>query len=140
MAIKNYPAFLEPNGNGGFGVFFPDFPGCVSAGDSLDQALAMAAEALALHIEGMQEDGETIPDPGSFDHLPAWVAEMEDLDRCIRAVVPCDLEPEQVRVNVSFERGFLDRLDRAAQAAHMTRSGFLVEAARQAMRRVKVAP
>ncbi len=134
MAIKHYPAFLEPNGNGGYGVFFPDFPGCVSAGGSVDEALAMAAEALALHIEGMQEDGDVIPDPGSFDDLPAWVREMDGLDQCLRTLVPHDVEPAPVRVNVMFDRGVLDRLDRAAEARGMSRSAFLVAAARDAMR------
>lgn len=49
--------------NGAFGVAFPDFPGCVSHGEDLDDAKRMAQEALALHLRGMAEDDEKIPRP-----------------------------------------------------------------------------
>ena len=61
MAVKQYPALLEQTESGSWGIFFPDFPGCVSAGDSSDEAMALGAEALAFHVEGMQEDGDVIP-------------------------------------------------------------------------------
>jgi predicted RNase H-like HicB family nuclease len=41
---------------------FPDFPGCITAGKTLDEASRMAAEALALHIQGVIEDGDAVPD------------------------------------------------------------------------------
>jgi predicted RNase H-like HicB family nuclease len=44
-----------------FGVDFPDFPGCVTAGTTLDEPLRMAQEALEFHIGGMVEDGEELP-------------------------------------------------------------------------------
>jgi predicted RNase H-like HicB family nuclease len=56
-----YLAIVHKEPNSDFGVSFPDFPGCITAGSTLDEARAMAKEALALHIEGMIEDGETIP-------------------------------------------------------------------------------
>ena len=51
------------------GVSFPDFPGVVTAGTNLDDARAMAEEALSLHIEGLAEDGEAIPEPSSLDDI-----------------------------------------------------------------------
>lgn len=48
---------------GNYGVVFPDLPGCVSAGDDIAQAEAMAQEALQLHLEGMVEDGDPLPTP-----------------------------------------------------------------------------
>ena len=56
MQVQHYRALLEPDGKGGYGVVFPDFPGCVSVGADAETAVHQAAEALALHIEGMLED------------------------------------------------------------------------------------
>jgi predicted RNase H-like HicB family nuclease len=46
-----------------YGVSVPDLPGCISAGDTLDEALLMAKEAITLHLEGMLEDGLELPEP-----------------------------------------------------------------------------
>lgn len=46
----------------GVSVEFPDLPGCLSCGDT-EEALAMAREALALHLYGMEQDGDPIPEP-----------------------------------------------------------------------------
>jgi predicted RNase H-like HicB family nuclease len=57
-----YPAIFRPvGGRGHYSVDFPDLPGCVSAGDTLEEAFVMASEALSLHLFGMQEDGDVIP-------------------------------------------------------------------------------
>lgn len=62
-------AYLHKDRNSDFGVRFPDFPGCITAGKTLDEAHRMAAEALALHSAGMIEDGDTIPAPSTLDNL-----------------------------------------------------------------------
>ena len=59
----HYLAFIHTDDAPGFGVSFPDFPGCVTQGDTLDDALRLAQEALALHVAGIRADGETIPTP-----------------------------------------------------------------------------
>ncbi len=64
-----YIAYLHKERKSDFGVSFPDFPGCVTAGKTLEEARRMAAEALALHIKGMAEDGEAIPAPSTIDDL-----------------------------------------------------------------------
>jgi predicted RNase H-like HicB family nuclease len=64
-----YIAYLHKDAKSDYGVSFPDFPGCVTAGSTLEEAREMAAEALALHIAGMREDGEKIPEPSSLDDL-----------------------------------------------------------------------
>jgi predicted RNase H-like HicB family nuclease len=58
-----YVALIHKDHDSDYGVSFPDLPGCVTAGSTLDEAIAMAEEALALHIEGMLEDGEDVPTP-----------------------------------------------------------------------------
>jgi predicted RNase H-like HicB family nuclease len=55
-------------------VSFPDVPGCISAGDTLDEALASAAEALVGHLALLRADGDAIPAPRSIGWLVASVA------------------------------------------------------------------
>jgi predicted RNase H-like HicB family nuclease len=65
-----FPAVFDPNENGGLTVTFPDLPGCVTEGDDLDEAMLMAAEAMALHLYGMEQDGDPIPAASkASDHL-----------------------------------------------------------------------
>jgi predicted RNase H-like HicB family nuclease len=63
---KHYIALVHKDSDSDYGISFPDFPGAVTAARSLDEALARAGEALALHVEGMAEDGEPIPPPSGF--------------------------------------------------------------------------
>jgi predicted RNase H-like HicB family nuclease len=68
-----YIALLRKEPSSDFGVDFPDFPGCITAGQTLEDAVRMAAEALALHVEGMRQDREPIPEPfapGAFMDAP----------------------------------------------------------------------
>lgn len=59
--IAHYQAEIHKNQDSDFGVSFPDFPGCVTAGKTLDEALSNAEEALQLHVDGMIADGKQIP-------------------------------------------------------------------------------
>ena len=58
-----YPAVFESGELKGYCVTFPDLPGCITEGDTLEEALSMAREALELHLYGMEEDGDSIPQP-----------------------------------------------------------------------------
>ena len=60
----NYVAFIHRN-EAGYGISFPDFPGCISVGTTREDALRHGAEALAFHVEGLVEDGSPIPHPRS---------------------------------------------------------------------------
>ncbi|MFT8483003.1 MAG: type II toxin-antitoxin system HicB family antitoxin [Gluconobacter cerinus] len=66
VGMTNYIAIIHKDPHSDFGVSFPDFPGCVTAGGTLAKAHAMAYEALTFHIEGMIEEGCDIPAPSSF--------------------------------------------------------------------------
>ncbi len=61
--IYCFAAVLEKGESGEYGVYFPDLPGCVSGGESVEEAMRSAKEALLLHLYGMEEDGENIPEP-----------------------------------------------------------------------------
>ncbi|HWR56495.1 MAG: type II toxin-antitoxin system HicB family antitoxin [Bacillota bacterium] len=69
MAHESYvfPAVFEKSPQGHYGVFFPDLPGCVSMGDTLQEAHKLAKEALGLHLWGFERDGEDIPEPSAID-------------------------------------------------------------------------
>lgn len=73
-----YVAFLHQDDGPGYGISFPDFPGCISAGDTLEEAIRMGTEALGFHAEAMREYGEVIPAPRDLaailadDSLAEW--------------------------------------------------------------------
>lgn len=113
--------------NGTFGISFPDFPGAVSTGRNMDEAIAKGAQVLAFHVEGMVAEKEAMPELRSLEAIAA--AEPEWLKGGIVVAVPVELPGKSVRINISVDEHALERIDRAAKAAGMTRSGFLVSAA-----------
>ena len=68
MAI-DYVAVVHKDRDSDFGVSFPDFPGCITAGRTLDEAKEMAREALAGHIAVMRDGGDPVPDPSPLDKI-----------------------------------------------------------------------
>lgn len=71
MSKYVFPALFESQeGFAGFTVTFPDIKGCITEGDSLEDALKMAKEALALHLYGMEEEGDNLPNPSNPAKLP----------------------------------------------------------------------
>ncbi len=129
--MRNYIAILHKEKNSDFGVSFPDFPGCITAGSTLEEAKEMAREVLPFQIEGMQEDGESIPEPMTLDD--AMQHEFAEGAQAFFLIeVPFD-DPI-VRANITVPKGILDRIDRYAKEHHLSRSAFLTQAAQRAMR------
>lgn len=60
-----YPAIFDPCEEGGYTVTFPDLPGCITEGDTIDESLSMAKDAMILHLWGMEDVGDLIPSPTS---------------------------------------------------------------------------
>jgi predicted RNase H-like HicB family nuclease len=52
-------------GETSFGAYVPDLPGCVAAAETKEEVLQLIHEAIELHVEGLREDGQTIPEPSS---------------------------------------------------------------------------
>ena len=72
---RTYFAVLEPAKTGGYGVYFPDLPGCTSWGKNRTDAQEKAADALRLHLRGMERDGDSIPAPSQTPKIdPATAA------------------------------------------------------------------
>ena len=110
-----------------FGVVVPDLPGCYSAGDTFEEAVANAREAIELHLEGLLDSGEAPPAPRDSGE---WLGAPE-FAGWVWATVPINpdaLDDKVERINVTIPRRVLVAIDRAAEAAHTSRSSFLAEA------------
>ncbi len=59
--MSSYRIVLVPEDDGGFSVFVPALPGCFTQGDSKEEAIEMAREAIELHIESLLSYGEVVP-------------------------------------------------------------------------------
>ena len=128
--MRQYIGLIHKDGASDYGVSFPDFPGVVTAGKDLDDARAMADEALAFHIEGMVEDGEAIPEASSLEDVMAHPENRDGV--AILVAVKTDAQ-KTVRVNVTLPADVLAQIDRFAESRGYTRSGFLTQAARRIM-------
>src|SRR5579871_368949 len=90
MALRYYPALIGHDEGTAYGAVFPDFPGCVSQGDDVQDAAVNAVEALSLHVEGMLEAGEPIPSSSPIDAaLPDWLTDVPA--DAVRILVPVEL-------------------------------------------------
>src|SRR5258707_12054242 len=121
----DYIAYLHKDPKSDFGVSFPDFPGCITAGKTLEEAHRMAAEALTLHIAGMMEDGEAIPEPSTLDAL----ANDRARKHAVAFLVHVEPAEKTVRINITARERQVQEIDRLANAAGLTRSAYMVRSA-----------
>ena len=128
--MRSYIALIHKDPRSEFGVSFPDFPGCISAGATLDEARTNAEEALAFHVEGMAEDGDAIPEPSSLEEV---MAAPENRDGVAVLIPLREQAARTVRVNITLSEATLAEIDRYAEAHGFTRSGFLAQAAKRAI-------
>lgn len=120
-----YIAYLHKDQKSDYGVSFPDLPGCITAGATLEEAQRMAREALGLHLAGMVEDGEALPEPSRLDDLASDPARKDAVCFLVSAEAPNRV----LRVNITTKESQLRQIDAFAAAAGMTRSTFVVHAA-----------
>ena len=86
--MTHYIAIIEDEDGKATGVWFPDLPGCFSAGDKLDEALVNAQEALALYAESIGKDGRRLPPPRTLSELKADPDVASDLQDYMVALIP----------------------------------------------------
>ena len=123
-----FAAVVHKDAGTGYGVTVPDLPGCFSAGDTLDEAVESAAEAIACHVEGLLLDGEPVPERASLEAHQAnaayrngiWVLVTTDVSK---------LSGKARRVNITLPERVLAIVDEAAVREGESRSGWLVRAA-----------
>ncbi len=142
-----YVALVHKEPDSSFGVEFPDFPGCVTAADTFEELYKNAQEVLSFHVRGMLDDGETIPEPRPLDaimHDPEFREHVQRtrsrspsstsfMNNGYFLVQLTGLRGKAVRINITVEENLLAEIDAEASARHTTRSGFLADAAREAL-------
>ncbi|ENZ81368.1 MULTISPECIES: type II toxin-antitoxin system HicB family antitoxin [Caulobacter] len=126
--MTNYIALIHKDADSEFGVSFPDLPGCVSVGTTLEEARLNAEEAVALHAEGLIEDGETLPEPSTLDEV---MADPANRDGAVIIVPLKTAQPRTVRVNITLPETTLRDIDAYAESHGFTRSGLLARAAKR---------
>jgi predicted RNase H-like HicB family nuclease len=124
-----YPIAIEPRTEeSAYGVVVPDLPGCFSAGETLEEAIAAAEEAGLAWIDATLDAGDAVPMPSSLEAIRAnpeyagWILSVVTID-------PAALDDTVERVNITLPRRVLRRLDDDAKAAGETRSGYIAKLA-----------
>ncbi|MBN9488538.1 MAG: type II toxin-antitoxin system HicB family antitoxin [Alphaproteobacteria bacterium] len=126
MKRRLYPVVLEGGPRGIFGAWFPDFPGCVAGGKSLEEAIAKAETALARAVDALAEN---LPEPTPIERI-ALPKGCKPLAYFIVGVDPPD--PSE-RVNIYLPKSLLARVDQKAAQLGMSRSSFFGLAASTAL-------
>lgn len=126
-----YPIAIEPGDDSrAFGVVVPDIPGCFSAGDTLDEAIANAREAIDFHLDGLAEDNAEIPVASSFAKHQA----NPEYAGWIWAVVEVDVTRylgKAEKINITLPASLIRRIDEfvSRHPEYRSRSGFLAQSA-----------
>lgn len=128
-----YPIAIETGDrHHAYGVVVPDLPGCFSAGDTLEEALTNAREAILLHLEGLLDEKRPLPQPSDLATLSrkrsyrGWTWALVDVDLA-------ELGDKAARINITLPQRVLRAIDAHARRCGETRSGFLARAALDAM-------
>jgi len=130
----NYPVVLHKDRDSDYGATVPDLPGCFSAGKTVDEALAMAKEAIELHLEGLIDEGQPVPRPGSVEQHQRN-PDYRGGTWALVSIDPAGLRVNAKRINITVPERILDAIDRFTRKRGQTRSAFLVEAATEHMGR-----
>ena len=125
-----YLALVAKEEHSDWNVVFPDLPGCFTAGPSLDEAVAFAEEALALHVHGLRENGEAPPKPSGIEDV---MADPQSAGALLYLVPLKPLKGRMSRVNITLDEYLLAEIDAAARQVGSNRSKFLTAAARKAL-------
>lgn len=129
----HYPIAIETgNRRHAYGVVVPDLPGCFSAGETLEEAISNAREAILLHLDGLLDDKQPAPQPSDLAALRrrreyrGWTWALVDIDLA-------ELGDKATRINITLPQRILRAVDAHALRRGETRSGFLARAAIDAM-------
>lgn len=129
--MSNYIAVIYKDSSSEYGVSFPDFPGCITGVQSIDEVKDQSQEALFGHIKTMKEFGEKIPNPTKLDDI---IADKDYLDAIAFFVVSVsEVKSKTVRVNITLPENILHQIDVTAKKRGMSRSSFLTHAAQNAI-------
>lgn len=117
-----------------YGVVVPDLPGCFSAGDTLDEALSNAKEAILLHLEGLMDEKMPVLVPKSLEahqkdrKYKGWTWAVIEVDLA-------ELDDKTERINITLPRKVLRVIDEAAKRSGESRSGYLTRVGIESVKR-----
>ena len=134
-----YPIAIEAGDDThAFGVIVPDLPGCFSAGDTLDEAISNAKQAITGHIELLIEIGQDVPAVSSVGELVKG-AEYAGYTWALVDIDVTRLMGGAEKINVTLPKSLIDRIDRcvASHPEFKSRSGFLAQAALECISSVR---
>lgn len=124
-----YPVMIEVgNDETAWGVIVPDLPGCFSAGDTLDEAMASVSEAAAAWIDAALDAGREIPRPSSVQQaigkgeFAGWMIGFVEVD-------PALMDDTVERINITIPRRVLARIDAKAREKGESRSSYIAHMA-----------
>lgn len=123
-----YPIYLHKDPESAYGVTVPDIPGCFSAGDTMEEAILNATEAIECHIEGLLIDGEDYPIPQPMEYH----SQNPDLSSGCWGIATVDLTKlsgKSKRINITIPERLLSKIDAQAASLGENRSSFLLAAA-----------
>ena len=129
MRQRFYPAVLERDEKGLFGLWFPDFPGAVAAGRSQEEAMAKGHDVLSAALQDHVEKNGALPAPTPVE----LVVLPDDCDFVSFLAVGATPPDPSERVNVYLPKSLIERVDRAAASWGMTRSSLFGLAVTQLM-------
>ena len=119
-----YPAFVDGR-EGAYGVVFPDLPGCVAMGYTVEDALVNAEDALRDYTLDVEEDGEVLPDPSPFQSIDVPKGSQLVSIPLIR------VSGRKVRANLTLDEGVAAFIDSEARRRKMTRTAYITWMARR---------
>jgi predicted RNase H-like HicB family nuclease len=128
-----FPIAIHKDDGSVYGVTVPDVPGCYSCGDTIEEAIRNAKEAISSHIETMVELGEDVNFTCSSIEV---LAAKEEFVGAVWALADVDitkLDSKPERINISLPRFVLHQIDTYVEKRHETRSGFIARAALEAL-------
>ncbi|ADU68735.1 type II toxin-antitoxin system HicB family antitoxin [Pantoea sp. At-9b] len=127
-----FAVYLHKADSGGYSGFVPDIIGCIFAGDTIDNAIVDATEAIDAHLESLADRGKTLPEAKDISaHL-----DDEDCQNGIWAYVDIDVskyDGKAVKLNITLPQNLLVRIDTFVEThkEFNSRSGFLADLARR---------
>jgi predicted RNase H-like HicB family nuclease len=127
-----YPIVLHKEKDSDYGVTIPDVPGCYTAGSTIEEAIAMAQEAIQCHLEGLLIDKEPLPLSSSIEENQ----KKPDFENGIWAIVDIDIAKLSIkskRVNITIPETVLHSVDKYAKQHGESRSGLLTQAVTEYM-------
>ncbi|NNH01638.1 type II toxin-antitoxin system HicB family antitoxin [Acinetobacter sp. ANC 5414] len=124
-----YPVYVHKDEDTAYGLTFPDFDGCFSAADEMQEIQRMAQEAVELHFEGEEIP---LPQPSSPEQ---WLGD-ERFEGGFWLLIDIDtskVNTKSIRINVSMPEALVKRIDAVAKKQHLSRSAFLAKSAEIAL-------